>query len=106
MRPMYRQGDVLVIQIDELPAGLSPLDPKSDSRGLVLAEGEATGHAHAIDWSQVRTAGGDGSALYFEAGDSAVLTHQEHDPILLPPGNYRAVRQREYAPEGLRNVAD
>lgn len=36
----------------------------------------------------------------------AQVVHDEHAPITLPPGNYRVVRQREYAPEQIRQVAD
>jgi hypothetical protein len=32
--------------------------------------------------------------------------HEEHDPIRIPPGAYRVVRQREYEPRGWRAVAD
>jgi hypothetical protein len=36
----------------------------------------------------------------------ALLTHDEHAPIPLPAGAYRVVRQREYTPEQVRDVAD
>jgi hypothetical protein len=31
------------------------------------------------------------------ADESTALVHEEHDPIPMPPGTYRVVRQREYA---------
>jgi hypothetical protein len=40
------------------------------------------------------------------AGAPVTLEHQEHDPIVIPPGAYRVIRQREYAPEDIRNIAD
>jgi hypothetical protein len=43
---MARQGDVLVASIDEVPAKTSAV-PKEAGR-VVLAHGEATGHAHAF----------------------------------------------------------
>jgi hypothetical protein len=40
-------------------------------------------------------------------GDAPVaLEHDEHDTIAIPPGNYKVIRQREYSPEAIRNVAD
>jgi len=36
----------------------------------------------------------------------ATLAHQEHDPIVPPPGTYRMRRQREHAPEAPLSVAD
>ncbi len=35
-----------------------------------------------------------------------VLTHEEHDPIPLPPGLYQVVRQREYERGESRMVED
>lgn len=34
------------------------------------------------------------------------VTHEEHGAIVLPPGDYVVRRQREYAPEAIRLVAD
>lgn len=69
-----------------------------------LAEGEHTGHFHL--------ASGEGVALYedftFEAPHGAEVTHQEHNPIALPPGNYTRliVREFDHFAEEARNVAD
>ena len=43
---MFRQGDVLVVPVDEIPTGLKKV-PREQGR-LVLAHGEATGHAHVV----------------------------------------------------------
>jgi hypothetical protein len=40
------------------------------------------------------------------ADGPVALEHDEHDAIHLPPGNYQVVRQREYTPEAIINVAD
>jgi hypothetical protein len=106
---MYRQGDVLVVPVDRgaLPAGLVPA--ARDTRGrMVLALGEATGHAHVLT--------GDGAELWCppDAPDALFITierygrlgHEEHGPVPLPPGAYRVFRQREYLPGAVRPVAD
>lgn len=102
----YRQGDVVIEQIEALPpAGLKRQPPGR----IILAHGEVTGHHHAIEerdaadwWKEEK---GDTQFLAVnEAG--ATLTHQEHATIALPPGNYRVRRQREYTPTEIRNVAD
>ena len=41
-----------------------------------------------------------------ECGPFALLDHDEHDPIAIPDGDHEIVRQREYSPEAIRNVAD
>ena len=36
----------------------------------------------------------------------SALVHEEHDTLALPAGTYSVIRQREYTPEGLRDVQD
>lgn len=96
----YRQGDVLIVRVDELPAGIKPIKGE-----IILAHGEATGHAHRVK---------NRCAKFFAFGDRRFLTatktvrvvHDEHDPLELPAGTYQVIRQREYSPEAIRNVAD
>jgi hypothetical protein len=105
----YRQGDVYIEAVEAVPVGCVPAEPQ-DRAGRavhVLAEGEATGHAHWIG-------AGDGVAFlrpgavvpdpvtvgYLALRSLARLVHDEHAPINLPPGNYRVVQQRRYAPIG------
>jgi hypothetical protein len=96
---MFRQGDVLLVPIPdtELPQDEVPL--AGDTRGrLVLALGEASGHAHAVaapDADLVADAA-DFNRLFLRIVTEAVLSHEEHDPVPLPPGLYQVVRQREY----------
>lgn len=94
---MKRQGDILIVMISEVPEGVA----KRES--LVLAEGEATGHAHRLDAGEVYEKDG---TLYFRADGVVHLVHEEHAVITFEPGAYRVIRQREYEPEGWSNVAD
>jgi len=101
---MYRQGDVLLVPVPEIPADATP--GRREQGRIVLAHGEATGHAHAIADPDAEILE-DGAIRYLRVGDrGAALTHEEHGPIQLPPGTYRVVIQREYTPEGNRNVRD
>lgn len=103
---MYRQGDVLLIPTDENIPENMPEVPREQGR-VVLAHGEATGHMHGIGESRVRFFRDDGLGRSFlNVEEPAVLRHQEHGPIDLPAGRYRVIRQREYTPEEIRNVAD
>jgi hypothetical protein len=100
----YRQGDVLIEQIAKLPGALKRQKPENGR--IILAHGEATGHHHSIgidsaDWW--KNAGGE---QFLSVRTDAAVQHQEHAPIMLPPGSYRVRRQREYTPEAIRNVAD
>jgi hypothetical protein len=104
-----RQGDVFIERIDDLPTDLTEV--KCDPRGVVLAEGEATGHHHRIGprfrTAKLYTGGEDGARFLSVAGKAPVaLTHEEHSPVKLPPGNYRVLIQREYSPDAVREVVD
>jgi hypothetical protein len=118
----YQHGDVLIRptddQLDDIlrrPLKVS-LNGGSNDR-IVLAKGEATGHAHAIDMSNlpsnvvVTTFGSDWrnnvDLLGIKGGD-VVLTHEEHKPITLPPGNYEVsiVREFDHLAGRARNVWD
>ena len=101
MNPPLRQGDV-TLKPSTLPDNAQP-QPR-DGR-LILAEGEATGHAHAIhDLGAVLYTYGDRTYL---VTDTAVeLIHEEHGTVLAPPGSYEVLIGREWDPEGERRVAD
>ena len=104
---MYRQGDVLVVPIDELPAGLVPA-PRDRKGRLVLAYGEATGHAHVATGEGLRLLclPDDLESMFLHVQGYGRITHEEHGPIPLPIGYYRVVRQREYVPGAIRPVSD
>lgn len=93
---MARQGDILIVAI----AGDPPKDARVVERevgGIVLAYGEATGHAHRIRSRHARLLEHDGQR-FLKVDEALDLTHEEHGPIHLAPGAYRVVRQREYVP--------
>lgn len=119
---MYRQGDVLLVPVAGVPAGLK-------SRGVgktILAYGEVTGHHHRFESDRVTSfykegeadfaGGGSGTALRGSRTDvefvsvgagGADLVHEEHSAIHVPTGDYAVVRQREFdLMEGVRRVAD
>ncbi|MGK5550724.1 hypothetical protein ACSNOI_03840 [Actinomadura kijaniata] len=108
---MYRQGDILIVPVAEeaVPETVRNLPPTPrDGRGrIVLALGEATGHAHALTAEGVLLRDPDPLVpdhLHLPAGGR--LAHEEHAPISLPKGWYRVIRQREYVPGSVRVVAD
>lgn len=107
-------------------------DLRENSR-IVLAHGEVTGHAHEV-MTEAGDGLAIPAADFFEEPGSGrrillvtrpcVLRHQEHGPISLDPrrpvqarqgdvllnpiadGTWEVIRQREYSPEEIRNVAD
>jgi hypothetical protein len=109
MPEQVRQGDVLLIPIDEakVPRRLTQ-DPPAMGSGVVLAFGEATGHAHVVLSDRATRFRDDGGDAYLRvAGQAPVpLVHEEHATILLAPGWYRQATQREHWPDAARPVAD
>lgn len=107
---VYRQGDVFMRRVAELPSGALPVD--RDDRGrIVLAYGEVTGHAHAIY--------ADGAAEYVVREAEAIVAryivttadvaveHEEHTAHVIPAGAVvEVIQQVEETDDGVRNVAD
>lgn len=106
MTKTYRQGDVLITAIDEVPEGLRPV-PKDKGR-TILAYGEATGHAHSVigDVELLESDIAEMEERFLRVEQECQVVHDEHDTIKLPAGDYVVKRQREYSPEEIRTVAD
>ncbi len=103
MGKIYRQGDVLIVQTDELPEDLAPIP--MDKGDNILAYGEVTGHAHRLKGSTSQFQQDRSGARYLTVPKEAPLTHEEHTTIVLPKGNYRIIQQVEYQKE-FRPVVD
>jgi len=109
----WRQGDVLIRQTRKRPSALAK--PITDRGRVILAYGEVTGHAHQVIAEATDNADPVPAMQLFEEPDGtrllviqrpAALTHEEHGRIALPIGTFEVIRQREYTPEAIRNVAD
>jgi hypothetical protein len=98
MQPL-RQGDVLLI-----PTSETVKDTKLPH--LTLAEGEVTGHRHRISQGEAELYE-HAEMLYLKVlSSTALLTHEEHQPVSIPQGDWMVRIQRVYEPEGWRYVAD
>ena len=114
MKDLFAQGDLLFERVNDICPSGSIVDAQPDG-ATVLAEGEATGHRHAIH-DQVTMFRDD--ALARDIPDDlyvghvrvprgfARVEHEEHAPITLSEGTYRVRRQRELEPASARIVAD
>lgn len=101
-----QQGDVLITRIDAMPTGGTVLRAKT--RGYVVAEGEATGHAHVLAPEAVLEMREVDGVLYARIAGPVDLVHDEHKPVGLTEGIYRFDRVQEYDHfvEEARQVAD
>ncbi len=102
---MYRQGDVLIERVERnLPTEAEKI-PADEKNRLILAEGEATGHAHAVS-AIAASLYAVQADMFLEVLKKTEVLHEEHDLIDLDPGFYKVTRQREYFPTEIRRVAD
>jgi hypothetical protein len=110
---MYAQGDLLIERVSDVCPSGSRIDADADG-ATVLAEGEVSGHRHAI-YESVVFFRDDGLARDIPGGlyvghvnveGHADLVHDEHATVSLSAGTYRVRRQRELDPREARLVAD
>jgi hypothetical protein len=97
---LWRQGDVLIETVAEIPAG------GDLQHSPVLVHGEATGHSHRIEAPERAEVWEVGGELYLKVTDATRLIHDEHLPIALEPGLYHVWQQREYTPQAIVRVVD
>lgn len=91
---MYRQGDVLLKEIETLPLNILP------KKDRIVGEGEVAGHTHLIVNGAVFETLDYKTKLYVKANNRTKITHEEHKPIQIDSGVYEVVRQREYLGKG------
>jgi hypothetical protein len=97
MKPI-RQGDVILIPTEQTQGKLLT--------HLTLAEGEVTGHKHRISEGQAELYQTNDTLYLKILSKTATLSHEEHQTIFIPGGNWMVRIQREYEPRGWRYVAD
>lgn len=115
MKEIFAQGDLLIERVRDIPPS-GTIEQIPIGGAIVLAEGEETGHRHAIRGDRVTMFRDDSLAHDIPAGlyvghvrveaPVAELKHEEHAPLMLPRGTYRVRRQRELEPRDARVVAD
>jgi hypothetical protein len=94
---LYRQGDVLLRAISAIPVAVEPSDREAGR--IILAHGEATGHAHAIDApeSEAKLLTTAENQRFLRLVADVDLVHEEHSSIRLPAGSYEVILQREWS---------
>jgi hypothetical protein len=110
---MIRQGDVLLRSTPATPSAQATVI--TDQGRTILAYGEVTGHAHEVIPDTPLVGDAVPAQQLFEEPNGtrllvvrhpATLRHEEHGPLAVAPGHYHVIRQVEYTPEAIRNVAD
>lgn len=102
-----QQGDVILRRVTKSNLkGAIKLNP--DQRGIVLAEGEVTGHYHAIENIDDAELYRIGEKMLLSIKEPVELTHQEHGTVSITPGVWEVgiVKEYDYFQEMERNVID
>lgn len=113
----FRQGDVLLEEVFELPKDLKK------AKNNVLAYGEITGHSHRLDTKEQLVHTNSAGELYALISAPTLLVHEEHinwqqfkpeigqwipTDGIIPEGNYKIRNEQEYSyeEESLKTVVD
>lgn len=102
---IFRQGDVLIKKCEKIEEDLTEIS-RDEQHRIVLAYGESTGHAHAIKNNDAKLYKSKNDSVYLVVVNKVDLTHEEHNKITIPPGNYKITIQKQYTPGRIINVAD
>lgn len=101
----WAQGDVGIVCLDSVPPGCKPIKAERQ-----LAPGTTQGSRHCLTsldgiemFSLPNPTALDGPVFKTEHG--CEIDHPEHGNVILPPGVYGVIYQRQYAEE-LRRVQD
>ena len=94
---LYRHGDLLLRQVDEIPVSAQQLSTN------IIAHGE-NGNTHKLHGSH-QVYGTHSSQnyrviepTYFQAKQDVSLKHQEHNTLKISKGNYVIIQEREFVP--------
>lgn len=95
-------GDVLFVEIDKLPSGLTELKTN------IVQHGELTGHAHRLHDGEFQLYIDKDGVKYLEVKKSTNISHEEHNTGTIPIGFYRGgiTKEFDYETNELRNVMD
>jgi hypothetical protein len=104
-----QQGDVLLLRVSKLPAGAKRM--AADKRGIVLAEGEHTGHHHrAEDCGGLALMEAPSGMRFMVNETDAPITirHEEHKPVIVEPGIWQIgqVQEKDWFNDMVRKVVD
>jgi hypothetical protein len=95
-----QQGDVLIKKVSDIKG--------KKLNHLTLAQGESSGHHHTITKGEAELYEHEGTLFLRVNSAEAILTHQEHNTIVIPKGDYEIgiVKEFDHLSEEVKNVKD
>jgi hypothetical protein len=111
---MAAQGDFIILRVNSIPTDVERIAP-NERNHIVVAHSE-TGHDHVMVADRVeafKPAGVKDVDLYemflsvkAPTEINHLRSHDTHETLLVPEGDYMIRRQREYVAEGFRRAQD
>lgn len=111
-----RQGDIAIVHASGISIKRGQIKTEAENGRLVLLRGEATGHNHSVSAKaanfyvfadEQHPSILEGQVIgTLETWQATEITHQEHDTVIVSPGTYFVVQQREYRRGEIRRVLD
>ena len=97
---ILQQGDVLIEKVPQIKG--------KKLNHLTLAYGEVTNHHHTITKGDAELYEDNGTLYLRVLSDEASLTHQEHQTLTIPKGDFivKRVREVDHFAEEVRQVRD
>ncbi len=71
---------------------------KQKAKRIVLGEGEIVGHKHILESKRDIEFEQNGDRITFMLNEMGILTHDEHDKMVFPAGEYVSYNQVEFNP--------
>ena len=122
----YQQGDVVMLKVDDDYFKEHTNNDVVEYHGkqpthAIMAFGEVTGHTHQVNMANMLKeagvtlhmgyngkAGEDVPQGFVVHNETVTITHEEHDPLELPPGKYiiKIVQEFNHITRRAQNVAD
>ena len=112
----FQHGELTIVRVDEVPEGWTN---GNEEDGKAIVGHSETGHHHVIERGAIMYNPPETWGDELERQLNAYLVVNEvfadlkhkrefdtHPTIRMPEGTYRVHRQREYSPQGLRQVQD
>lgn len=98
----YRHGEIMLLKVSKLPAGLKISDQKTFMVG-------SHGNSHSVNQGKIYFKE-DGISFGYLVAKDTILLHPEHKDetggAKIPNGVYKLIKQQEYTPDGLIPIID
>ena len=102
---IHWQGDVGILRISKVPEGARKINNEAQ-----LAPGTSRGSRHLIHEACVFTMYRDGSEVtdgpVVDASTKLQVVHPDHGTVVMPPGIYKIVYQRQLSGDRIERVLD